>query len=101
MSWLARLPLRTAPWLAATGVVGAWLRREAGLRKAGRLRPRRRGLTPAAWDSLEPDRGRAARWPLAGIPPLGWKGHPLADLAAGGPPPPGAVAGGVTTSTCC
>jgi len=93
MSWLARLPLRAAPWLAAAGVAGAWLHREAGLKsKAAASTP---PMTPAAWNELEPGRGRAARWPWA-IPPLGWKDILWRTWRQAGRHRLGAVAGGVT-----
>jgi membrane protein len=93
MNWLARLPLRVAPWLAAAALAGAWIRREAGLR--GKAAPPPAPLTPAAWDALEPDRGRAARWPWA-IPPLGWKDILWRTWRRAGRHRLGAVAGGVT-----
>ena len=93
MSWLARLPHRLAPRLAAAGVAGAWLRREAGLK--GRAPAQAPPMTPAAWDSLEPDRGRAARWPWR-IPPLGWKDILWRTWRHAGRHRLGAVAGGVT-----
>ncbi|HLZ84697.1 MAG TPA: YihY/virulence factor BrkB family protein [Caulobacteraceae bacterium] len=91
MSWLARLPLRLAPWLAAAGV--AWLHRAAG-RKPKEVAPAP-PMTPAAWDALEPGRGRAARWPGA-IPPLGWKDVLWRTWRQAGRHRLGAVAGGVT-----
>jgi membrane protein len=93
MSWLARLPLRAAPWLAAAAVAGAWLRREAGLK--GRTPAMAPPMTPVAWDALEPGRGRKARWPWA-IPPLGWKDILWRTWRHAGRHRLGAVAGGVT-----
>jgi membrane protein len=93
MSWLARLPLRAAPWLAAVAMVGAWLRREGGLK--GKAATPTAPTTPASWDSLEPGRGRAARWPGA-IPPLGWKDILWRMWRQAGRHRLGAVAGGVT-----
>jgi membrane protein len=93
MSWLARLPLRAVPWLAAAAVAGAWLRREAGLK--GRAPAPTPPMTPAAWDALEPGRGRSARWPWA-IPPLGWKDILWRTWRHAGRHRLGAVAGGVT-----
>ena len=94
MSWLARLPLRLAPWLAAAAVTGAWLRREAGLKRSAVVPPSP-PMTPAAWDALEPGRGRAACSPWA-IPPLGWKDIVWRTWRQAGRHRLGAVAGGVT-----
>ncbi len=93
MSWLARLPLRAAPWLTGVAVAGAWVRRELGLK--GKPVMPTPPMTPAAWDSLEPDRGRAARWPWE-IPPLGWKDILWRTWRQAGRHRLGAVAGGVT-----
>ncbi len=90
MSWLARLPPRAAPWLVAAD---AWLRRKTGAKS--RPAVPKPPLTPAGWDTLEPGRGRAARWPWA-IPPLGWKDILWRTWRQAGRHRLGAVAGGVT-----
>jgi membrane protein len=92
MSWLARLPRRAGPWLAAVAVAGAWLRRELGLK--GKAPPPLAPLTAADWDALEPGRGRAARFPWA-IPPLGWKDILWRTWRQAGRHRLGAVAGSV------
>jgi membrane protein len=95
MNWLARLPLRAAPWLAAAAVAGVWIGREAGGRDRPRPAPPAQPISPADWDALEPGRGRAARWPGA-IPPLGWKDILWRMWRQAGRHRLGAVAGGVT-----
>jgi membrane protein len=95
MNWLARLPLRAAPWLAAAAVAGAWVGRRTGLNGKPPPNPPTSPMSPAAWDALEPGRGRAARWPWA-IPPLGWKDILWRTWRHAGRHRLGAVAGGVT-----
>ena len=94
MSWLARLPLRAAPWLAAGLVAGAMLGREAAPRSKPLPLPAPPPTT-ADWDALEPGRGRAAWWPWE-IPPLGWKDILWRTWRQAGRHRLGAVAGGVT-----
>ncbi len=96
-SWIARLPTRAAPVMAAaaaaTAAAGLWLRRKVGrLPEAPSVAP---PLTPEEHDAAEPGRGRAARWPWA-IPSRGWKDILWRTYHAVGRNRMGAVAGGVT-----
>jgi membrane protein len=91
---LARPPLRTATWLAAAAVVVAWIVREVGPKAKPELAPSL-PRTSAAWDALEPGRGRAASSPWE-IPPLGWKDILWRTWRQAGRHRLGAVAGGVT-----
>lgn len=89
---LSGMILRLAPWLGLLATGGAWIAREASRPSPPPPPP---PPSAAAWDTREPGRGRAARWPWA-IPPLGWKDILWRAWRQAGRHRLGAVAGGVT-----
>jgi membrane protein len=83
-----RTALRLAPWLAMATMAAFWRRRGAHDHDAG-------VLSPANWDTIEPNRGRAANYPWR-IPPRGWKDIAWRSYHEYGRARLPALAGGVT-----